>query len=64
MRVGRDLAGQHDEAGVAQRLGGDARARVLLEDRVEDGVGDLVGHLVGVALGDGFGCEEEIVRHS
>ena len=63
MGVGRDLAGEHHQAGVAQRLGGDARARVLREDRVEDGVRDLVGHLVGVAFGDGFGGEEEVVRH-
>jgi len=40
--VGRDLAGEHHQAGVAQSLGGDARARVLGEDRVEDRVGDLV----------------------
>ena len=51
-------------AGVGQRLGGDSRARVLREDRVEDGVRDLIGDLVGVAFGDGFGCEKEIVRHS
>jgi hypothetical protein len=63
MRVGGDLAGQHHQAGVAQRLGGHAAARVLLEDRVEDGVRDLVGHLVGMAFGDRFGGEEEVVRH-
>ncbi len=63
VRVGRDLAGQHHQAGVGQRLGGHAAARVLLEDRVEDRVRDLVGHLVGVAFGNGFGSEEEIVRH-
>ena len=64
VRVGRDLAGEDDQAGVAQGLGGDARARILLEDRVEDGVGDLVGDLVGVAFGDRFGGEEEVVRHA
>ena len=51
MGVGRDLAGQHHEAGVGQRLGGDPRRGSLLEDGVEDGVGDLVGHLVGMAFG-------------
>src|SRR5450432_2293460 len=50
--VGRDLAGEHHQAGVAERLGGDTRARVLPEDRIEDGVGYLVGDLVGVAFGD------------
>ena len=63
VRVGGDLAGQHHQAGVGQRLGGHAAARVLLEDRVEDGIGDLVGHLVGVALGNRFGREEKVVRH-
>jgi hypothetical protein len=63
VRVGGDLAGQHHEAGVGQRLGGHAAARVLLEDRVEDRVGDLVGDLVGMAFGDGFGREEKVVRH-
>ncbi|OIQ81510.1 hypothetical protein GALL_367270 [mine drainage metagenome] len=62
-RVGGDLAGQHDEAGVGQGFGGDARARVLFEDGVEDGVRNLVGHLVGMALGHGFGGEEEGISH-
>ena len=64
VRVGRDLAGQHHEAGVAQRLGGDARARILREDRVQDGVGDLVRDLVGMAFRDGLGGEEEIGIHA
>ena len=64
MRVGRDLAGEHDEAGVAQRLGGHARARVLRQYRVENRVGDLIGDLVGVAFRNGFGGEEEVVRHA
>ena len=64
VRVGRDLAGEHHEAGVAQGLGGDSRARILLEDRVEDRVGNLVGDLVGVAFGNRFGGEEEVVRHA
>jgi hypothetical protein len=62
-RVGRDLAGQHDESGVGQRLGRHPAARILREDRVEDRVRDLVGHLVGVPLGDGFGGEKEVARH-
>jgi hypothetical protein len=64
VRVGRDLAGEHHQAGVAQRFGGDARARIVPEDRVEDGVRHLVGHLVRVAFGNRFGSEEEIVRHA
>ena len=61
VRVGRDLAGQHHQAGVGQRLGGDAADRVLLEDRIQDRVADLVGHLVGMALADRFAGEQEVV---
>jgi hypothetical protein len=63
VRVGRDFAREHHQAGVGQRFGGHAAAGVLLEDRVQDGVRDLVGNLVGVAFGNGFGSEEEVVRH-
>ena len=61
--VGRDLAGQHHQAGVGQGFGRDAAARVLLEDRVENRVRDLVGHLVGVPFRNRFRREEEIVGH-
>ena len=62
--AGRDLAGDHHEAGLDQRLAGHAAASVLREDRVEDGVRDLVGDLVGMAFGDGLGGEEVVgVRH-
>jgi hypothetical protein len=61
--IRRDLAGENHQTGVAQRLGGHAAARVLLEDRVQDGVRDLVGHLVGVSFRDRFGREEKVVRH-
>ena len=64
VRVVRDLACQHDQAGVAQRFGRHPRARVLREDRVQNRVGDLVCYLVGMAFGDGLGCEKEVVRHS
>lgn len=37
---------------------GDARGRVLGEERVEDRVADLVSDLVGVALGDGLRGEQ------
>ena len=50
--VGRDLAGDDDEARRDQRLAGDAPLGVVGEDGVEDGVRDLVGDLVRVALGD------------
>jgi hypothetical protein len=63
-RVGGDLAGHHHEAGVAQRLGGDARILVLREDGVEHRVGDLVRDLVRVTLGNRLGCEEKAVRHT
>ena len=57
--VGRDLAGDDDEAGRDQRLAGDASVGIVAEDGVEDGVGDLVGHLVRMALGDRLGGEGE-----
>ncbi len=41
-RLGGDLARQHHEAGIAQRFGRDARARIFREDGIEDGIGDLV----------------------
>jgi hypothetical protein len=63
-RVGGDFARHHHEAGVAQRLGGNARILVLREDGVEHRVGDLVRNLVGMAFGDRLGSEEKAVRHT
>ncbi|MCY1362883.1 hypothetical protein D9M69_496220 [compost metagenome] len=63
MRVGRDLTGEHHEAGVGQRFGCHAAAGVLFDDRVEDRVRDLVRDLVGMAFGDRFGSKEKVVRH-
>ena len=60
--LGRDLAGDDDEAGRDQRLAGDAAGRIVPEDGVEDGVRDLVGDLVGVALGDRLRGEGERAR--
>ena len=54
IRVGRNLAGDDDEAGGDQRLAGDAAVHVVGQDRVEHRVRDLVGDLVGMALGDGL----------
>ncbi len=56
--VGRDLAGDDDEAGVDERLAGDPAVGVIAQDGVEHAVGDLVGDLVGVALGDRLGGEQ------
>ncbi|MNE94662.1 hypothetical protein D3C80_1926540 [compost metagenome] len=63
MRVGGDLAGQHHEAGIGQRFGGDAAAGVLFEDRIENRVRDLIGYLVGVAFRDGLRGKKKVVRH-
>ena len=60
--LGRDLAGDDDEAGRDQGLAGDAPVLVVAEDGVEDGVRDLVGDLVGVSLGDGLRRELEGAR--
>ncbi len=62
VRLGRDLAGDHDEPGRDQRLARDTPQRILGEDGVEDRVRDLVGHLVGVPLGDGLRREQERAR--
>ena len=60
--VGRDLAGDEDDARRRGRLAGHARVRVLAEALVEHRVGDLVAQLVGVALGDGLAGEEDPLR--
>ncbi len=57
---GRDLAGDDRDAGLDQRLAGDARPRVAREQGVQHGVRDLVGNLVGMAFGDGLGGEKVI----
>ncbi len=62
VRLGGDLARDHDQAGGAERLARDPALRVLLEDRVEHGVADLVGHLVGVAFGDRLRREREVTH--
>jgi hypothetical protein len=59
VRVGRDLARDHDEPRRDQRLAGDAARRIIREHGVENGIRDLVGDLVRVALGDRLGREGE-----
>ncbi len=58
VRLGRDLAGYHHEAGGDQGLASHAALGILFQHRIEDGVGNLVGHLIGMAHGNGFGSEE------
>jgi hypothetical protein len=55
---GRHFAGHDRNAGLDQRLAGDAGPLVLRQHCVEHGVGDLVGHLVRMALGHGLGREQ------
>ena len=59
--VGRDLAGDDDQAGVHERLARDAAVGIVAQHRVEHSVGDLVGDLVGVTLGHRLGGEQELV---
>ena len=61
VRVGRDLAGDHHQAGVHERLARHAAVGILGHHGVEHAVGDLVGHLVGMALGDRLRGEQELV---
>ena len=62
-RLGGDLAGDHDVAGLEQRLAGHPPLGIAGQDGVEDGVGDLVGHLVRMAFGHRLGGEEEVFLH-
>ena len=62
-RVRGDLAGEHDQARVAQRFRRDARIFVLRQDRIEDRVRDLIGDLVRMAFGDRFGRKQKAVAH-
>jgi hypothetical protein len=61
--LGGDLTGHMDLAGGDQRLHGDPRGGVVLEEGVENGVADLVSDLVGVTLGHGL-RSEQAARHS
>ena len=60
---GRYLAGDVDLAGDGKRFDGNARVRIVLDQRVEHGVGDLIGELVGMPFGHRFAREEPPVRH-
>ena len=59
--LGRDLAGNHDEAGVDQRLARDAPIWVVGQDCVQNAIGDLIGDFVRVPLRDRLGGEKELV---
>ena len=61
--VRRDLTRQHDQAGIAQGLGGYARKRILGQNRIQNRIGDLVGDLVRVPLGDGFRGKKVVITH-
>src|SRR5215213_6672533 len=58
LRVGCDLAGDHDQTRRNERLAGDASGAILRKDRVEDGVRNLVGYFIWMAFGYGFRSEE------
>ena len=65
VRLGRDLAGDDDEAGRDQRLAGDPAGRVVGQHRVQHGVRDLIGDLVRMTLGDRLRGEEKVAcRHA
>ncbi len=64
LRLARDLAGDDDQAGLDQRLAGDATLRVLRQQGVEDGVGDLIADLVGMSLVHRLGRENVVLEHS
>ena len=60
-RLGRDLARDHDQAGVHERLARHAAGRVVTHHCVQHAVGDLVGHLVGVSFRHRLGGEQVLV---
>ena len=62
LALGGDLTRQHNQVGRTQRLAGDARTRILSQQRIQHAIGDLVSHLVRVAHADGL-AGEEMVRH-
>src|SRR5579862_3990753 len=58
-----DLAGDHDEPGLDERLARDTTVGIARQQRVQDGVGDLVADLVRVALVHGLGGEDVVLQH-
>ena len=52
LRLGGDLAEDHDHAGLGGSLAGHLRERVIFEAGIEDGVGDLICDFVRVAFTD------------
>ncbi len=62
--LGRDLAGNDDQAGAGQRLARHAAVRILRQAGIENGIRDLVGDLVGMALGHRLTGEEKTLACS
>ena len=60
--IGRDLAGDHAEAGGDHGFAGDATGGVAGQDGVEDGVGDAITEFVGVSFGDGLRGKKMPIR--
>src|SRR5450830_1891696 len=58
-----DFTGQHDQTGIAQGLGSDARQRILCKDGIQNRIGNLVGYFVWVTFRDGFGSKEVFIGH-
>ncbi len=57
------LAGDVNLSGDRKRFHGNARVRIVLDERVEDRIGDLIGQLVGMPLGNRFAREELPIGH-
>src|ERR1051326_7154286 len=56
--LGRDFAGDHDQAGGGEGFAGYPADGIVGEAGVEDSVGNLVGDLIGMAFGDGLRGEQ------
>jgi hypothetical protein len=62
--LGRDLAADHHDVRLDERLARHAAELVLRQTGVEHGVGNGIGDLVRMAFADGFRREDVTVAHS
>ncbi len=58
-----DFARQHHQLGGGQGFAGDARLRILRQEKIDNGIRDLVRDLVRMAFGNAFGSEQIIGTH-
>jgi len=63
--VGRDLAKDHDHAGLGGSLAANTAVGILAKALVQDGIGNLIADLIRVSLADRLACKEKVLaRHA